>query len=72
MAMERSRIKPSDAVSGAGLGGLTMVQADYNNDGNLDVLVMRGAWLYPLPLTLLRGNGDGTFTDVTKQAGLTA
>lgn len=54
------------------MGGLTIVQADYNNDGCLDVLVPRGAWLYPLPLTLLRGNGDGTFTDVTKQAGLTA
>ena len=24
----------------------------------------------PQPLSLLRGNGDGTFTEVTKEAGL--
>jgi tetratricopeptide (TPR) repeat protein len=56
----------------AGLpGGLNINQADYNNDGSLDVLVMRGGWEYPQPLTLLRGNGDGTFTEVTREAGLT-
>ncbi len=53
------------------LGGLNVIQADYNNDGNLDILVLRGAWLSPQPMSLLRGNGDGTFTDVTRQAGLT-
>ena len=61
---ERSGLK-------AEIGGLNMIQCDYNNDGNLDVLVLRGAWEYPLPLSLFRGNGDGTFTDVTAQAGLT-
>ncbi len=25
-------------------GGLNMVQADYNNDGFVDILVLRGAW----------------------------
>jgi hypothetical protein len=53
------------------LGGLNCVQADYNNDGNLDIFVTRGAWmLYPMRPSLLRNNGDGTFTDVTKEAGL--
>jgi hypothetical protein len=53
------------------LGGLNCVQADYNNDGNLDVFVVRGAWMpFPMRPSLLRNNGDGTFTDVTKEAGL--
>lgn len=54
-------------------GGLNMVQADYNNDGHMDVLILRGAWLGKHgchPNSLLRGNGDGTFTDVTYLAGL--
>ncbi|MCH8903834.1 MAG: CRTAC1 family protein [Bacteroidetes bacterium] len=54
-------------------GGLNMIHADYNNDGFQDVLVLRGAWLMELgdhPNSLLRNNGDGTFTDVTKNAGV--
>ena len=54
-------------------GGLNLVQADYNNDGHVDVLVLRGAWLAHAgdhPNSLLRNNGDGTFTDVTFDAGL--
>ena len=67
----------SDRTEAAGLagitGGLNLVQADYNNDGNVDVLVLRGAWLVQWgkhPNSLLRNNGDGTFTDVTFEAGL--
>ena len=43
------------------------VVGDYNNDGWPDLLVtcFGGVVLY-------RNNGDGTFTDVTKQAGLAA
>ncbi|MCA9189611.1 MAG: CRTAC1 family protein, partial [Planctomycetales bacterium] len=67
----------ADVTGAAGLnglpGGLNMVQADYNNDGRIDVYVMRGAWLFAAgrhPDSLLRNNGDGTFTDVTHAAGL--
>lgn len=53
------------------LGGLYCVQGDYNNDGSMDIFVTRGAWLkIPMRPSLLRNNGDGTFTDVTKEAGL--
>lgn len=52
------------------LGGLSIVQTDYNNDGCLDILVMRGAWELPQRRSLLRNNCDGTFTDVTIAAGL--
>ena len=54
-------------------GGLNLVQADYDNDGDVDILVLRGAWLEEHgrhPNSLLRNNGDGTFTDVTFEAGL--
>ena len=67
----------TDRTKEAGLlglfGGLNMVQADYDNDGNLDILVLRGAWLGAHgqhPNSLLRNNGDGTFTDVTYDSGL--
>ena len=67
----------SERTEPAGLtglvGGLNMVQADYNNDGFVDVLVLRGAWMANAgcyPNSLLRNNGDGTFEDVTEQAGL--
>ena len=69
----------TDRTDAAGLrglyGGLNLVQADYDNDGNVDLLVLRGAWLEQHgqhPNSLLRNNGDGTFTDVTFDAGLGA
>jgi hypothetical protein len=52
------------------LGGLNMIQGDYNNDGCTDLLVLRGAWEFPMRKSLLRNNCDGTFTDVTREAGL--
>ena len=52
------------------LGGLNIVQADFNNDGCMDLLMLRGGWEFPLRKSLLRNNCDGTFTDVTQQSGL--
>ena len=67
----------TDVTLAAGLegivGGLNLVQADYNNDGFLDLLVLRGGWLNEgHPNSLLRNNGDGTFSDVTEEAGMLA
>ena len=45
-------------------------QADFDNDGRLDVLLLRGGWETPYPLSLLRNKGEGVFEDVTKAAGL--
>ena len=67
----------SDAAGLSGLfGGLNLVHADYDNDGDLDVLVLRGAWLGPggrHPNSLLRNDtqgGETRFVDVTFEAGL--
>ena len=54
-------------------GGLNIVVTDYNNDGHPDVLVLRGGWWGKqgcYPMSLLRNNGNGTFDDVTEEAGL--
>ena len=66
-----------ERTSEAGLVGetaaLNIQQTDYNNDGLPDLWLMRGAWLNKtgrLPKSLLRNNGDGTFTDVTEAVGL--
>jgi FG-GAP-like repeat/ASPIC and UnbV len=67
----------TDKTDEAGLrgemGGLNMVQADYDNDGDLDIFLMRGAWMNKggrFPKSLLRNNGDGSFEDVTVAAGI--
>ena len=67
----------SDYTDQAGLsdqlGGLNIVQTDYDNDGWTDVLVMRGGWLGgngQMRRSLLRNNGDGSFSDVTREANL--
>ena len=52
------------------LGGLNASHADYDNDGDLDLFIHRGGWEIPMRNSLLRNDGDGIFTDVTKAAGL--
>jgi len=54
------------------VGGLVLKQADYDNDGDLDVFILRGGWERQegQPNSLLRNNGDGTFDDVTEAAGV--
>jgi hypothetical protein len=49
---------------------LNIARADFDNDGNLDVLLLRGGWETPAPLSLLRNNGAGVFEDVTYSSGL--
>ena len=67
----------TDRTAASGLtgitGGLNLQHTDFNNDGFVDVLVLRGAWLAnngKMPNSLLKNNGDGTFSDVTKATGL--
>jgi hypothetical protein len=67
----------SDRTEAAGLAGivsgLNAVHADFDNDGDVDVYVMRGAWQNdqsPAIPSLLRNRGDGRFDDVTEEAGL--
>ncbi|MEE2777225.1 MAG: CRTAC1 family protein [Acidobacteriota bacterium] len=58
------------------LGGLNLVQADYDDDGMLDLLVLRGAWLLSegrIRNSLLHNQLDtqvGQFVDVTRAAGM--
>jgi VCBS repeat protein/ASPIC/UnbV protein len=67
----------TDRTVAAGLVGevqsLNMMQTDYDNDGRPDILMLRGGWLAKsghLPNSLLHNNGDGTFDDVTEEAGM--
>lgn len=54
-------------------GGLNMLQADFDSDGDIDILVLRGAWLDKEgdhPNSLLANDGNGHFRDVTFDVGL--
>lgn len=62
----------SSGVSGL-FGGLNCMQTDYNNDGFIDLFILRGGWFGQWgqhPNSLLKNNGDGTFSDVTEEAGM--
>jgi hypothetical protein len=58
------------------LGGLNLIHADYDGDGRLDLLVLRGAWLLEdgrIRNSLLRnelGGDAGRFVDTSEIAGL--
>ena len=54
-------------------GGLNLVQTDFNNDGLLDIFVMRGGWLGEAgkhPNSLLQNLGSRKFIDVSVRAGI--
>ena len=69
----------SNIVEGSGAGAMFF---DYNGDGWLDIYFTNGSWLKnvndnrgrklrgKLTNSLYRNNGDGTFRDVTKEAGV--
>ena len=67
----------TNATAEAGLrgivSGLNCLHADYDNNGHLDIFILRGGWLGKgglHPNSLLRNDGKGHFTDVTKEAGI--
>jgi hypothetical protein len=49
---------------------INTTQADFDNDGRLDVLLLRGGWEKPARLSLLRNKGGAIFEDVTTASGL--
>jgi tetratricopeptide (TPR) repeat protein len=51
------------------VNGFVLAVGDYNNDGYQDLFVTSLGFFYGEG-TLYRNNGDGTFSDVTKQAGI--
>ncbi len=69
----------SNIVEGTGAGAMFF---DYDGDGHLDIYFVNGCWLREvndnrgrhlrgkLSNQLYRNNGNGTFTDVTKKAGV--
>ncbi len=55
------------------LGGLQLLAFDANDDGRLDLVVQRGAWLAEhgrIPNSLLIQQPDGSFVDRTLEAGV--
>jgi Tfp pilus assembly protein PilF len=51
-------------------GGWASLFFDYDRDGDVDLFVTRDGWRGVAANSLYRNNGDGTFSDVTWQAGM--
>jgi tetratricopeptide (TPR) repeat protein len=51
------------------INGFGVVAGDYDNDGNMDLFITKLGF-YHGQAALYHNNGDGTFTDVTEQAGV--
>jgi len=70
-AMSKERFLPETEPPGVAI-------FDYNNDGWMDILIVNSGdseFFHPkvaLHRALYRNNGDGTFTNVTEAAGITA
>lgn len=70
-AMSKERFLPETEPPGVAI-------FDYNNDGWMDILIVNSGESEffhpkaPLPHALYRNKGNGTFTDVTEAAGITA
>ncbi|MEK7397697.1 MAG: FG-GAP-like repeat-containing protein, partial [Candidatus Poribacteria bacterium] len=53
--------------------GASITWGDYDNDNDLDLYIGNGGWSEwwnPGPNKFYRNNGDGTFTEITKEIGL--
>ncbi len=65
--------RSAEARTSEQLGGLNLIAGDYDNDGDPDALVLRGAWLLDhgrIRKSLLRNERGRSFTDVTRATGL--
>lgn len=64
----------TDVARQAGLcdprGGWSASCADYDNDGDLDLYTTRDAWEGAAPNSLYQNQGNGTFEEVSKEAGV--
>lgn len=63
-----------DRSDAAGLSdqvyALNVVRADFDNDGFLDVILLRGGWERAMRMSLLKNLGNSTFEDITLKSGL--
>ncbi len=73
----RFTLVPDNGLHELGVINVTgMSFLDYDKDGNIDLFIGRWFQNYALntwsPGILMKGNGDGTFTNVSSQAGITS
>jgi tetratricopeptide (TPR) repeat protein len=66
--------KFTDVARKAGLtgpnGGWATIWFDFDNDGDQDLYVTREGWYAPAANSLYQNNGDGSFTDIARAAGV--